>query len=519
MTPNQTLFYNALAALKEYQKKHKDNLVIKGANTLGEDYTRILCETGYLEPVIKGWYIPSAPENSGTSAAWYASYWSFISSYLISRFDENWSLSAELSLQLYGGITVIPKQIIVRAPRGNNNILQLPFGCSIIDTKAEIPDNTVIHEETQMRIYPVEDALFLAQQDIYIKDPTSMTVCLSLFKDESSLVRRVVDGPEIGRTRIGRVIGALRAIGNTSVANRIQQTLRGFGYTITETNPFTETVHMPLSSTSPYAARIEVMWEKMKRALLSFENLPQPAHELIPDEILASIEANYVNDGYNSLSIEGYQVSEELLERVRTGNWDPKENEEDKKQKNALAARGYYQAYQAVISSITDILEGMPPADVFSRDYREWHFQLFEPSVRAGLIKAIDLAGFRNHNVYIKNSLHVPVGPHAVVDCMDRFETLMKSEEDPLVRAVLGHFFFTYIHPYMDGNGRTARFIMNTQLTTAGYQWLVINEKERQAYMDCLEQSSLSGTIDAFGKFIIERLTLAENERDKSQKH
>ena len=135
------------------------------------------------------------------------------------------------------------------------------------------------------------------------------------------------------------------------------------------------------------------------------------------------------------------------------------------------------------------------------------------------MIKAIDLAGFRNHNVYIKNSLHVPVGPHAVVDCMDRFETLMKSEENPLVRAVLGHFFFTYIHPYMDGNGRTARFIMNTQLTTAGYQWLVINEKERQAYMDSLEQSSLSGTIDAFGKFIIERLTLAENERDKSQKH
>lgn len=38
---------------------------------------------------------------------------------------------------------------------------------------------------------------------------------------------------------------------------------------------------------------------------------------------------------------------------------------------------------------------------------------------------------------------------------------LLESEDNVIVRAVLGHFFFVYIHPYMDGNGRTARFLMN----------------------------------------------------------
>ena len=44
--------------------------------------------------------------------------------------------------------------------------------------------------------------------------------------------------------------------------------------------------------------------------------------------------------------LEGYRVSPELIEKVRVGNWKPEE--EDKEHKNALVARGYYQAFQAV---------------------------------------------------------------------------------------------------------------------------------------------------------------------------
>ena len=71
-----------------------------------------------------------------------------------------------------------------------------------------------------------------------------------------------------------------------------------------------------------------------------------------------------------------------------------------------------------------------------------------------------------------------------------------------MVRAILGHFFFVYIHPYMDGNGRTARFVMNSQLVTAGYPWVVVPMSRRQEYMEALEQASVGENIEAFARFV-----------------
>jgi Fic family protein len=85
---------------------------------------------------------------------------------------------------------------------------------------------------------------------------------------------------------------------------------------------------------------------------------------------------------------------------------------------------------------------------------------------------------------------------------MNALSDLMTKEEDALVRGVLGHFFFVYIHPYMDGNGRTARFVMNSQLVTSGYPWVVIPVERRQEYMSALEQASVMENIEPFANFI-----------------
>lgn len=53
------------------------------------------------------------------------------------------------------------------------------------------------------------------------------------------------------------------------------------------------------------------------------------------------------------------------------------------------------------------------------------------------------------------------INGYGVRDAMLVLTELLESEDNAIVRAVLGHFFFVYIHPYMDGNGRTARFLMN----------------------------------------------------------
>jgi len=51
---------------------------------------------------------------------------------------------------------------------------------------------------------------------------------------------------------------------------------------------------------------------------------------------------------------------------------------------------------------------------------------------------------------------------------------LLRNKAEASVRVVLGHFIFVYIHPYIDGNGRIGRFLMNTMLASGGYPWVVI---------------------------------------------
>jgi len=79
---------------------------------------------------------------------------------------------------------------------------------------------------------------------------------------------------------------------------------------------------------------------------------------------------------------------------------------------------------------------------------------------------------------------------------------LLASEKEACVRAVLGHFFFVYVHPYMDGNGRMGRFLMNTMLISGGYPWTVIPIDERDGYMQALESASVENDIEPFSKFM-----------------
>ena len=69
--------------------------------------------------------------------------------------------------------------------------------------------------------------------------------------------------------------------------------------------------------------------------------------------------------------------------------------------------------------------------------------------------------------LYIRNSIHTPLNLDALRDAMKTLFELLKEEPEASKRAVLGHFLFSYIHPYMDGNGRVGRFLMNSMYSQA----------------------------------------------------
>jgi fido (protein-threonine AMPylation protein) len=217
---------------------------------------------------------------------------------------------------------------------------------------------------------------------------------------------------------------------------------------------------------------------------------------------LKGVEDAYVADAYHSLSIEGYRVSLEMIERVRSGNWNPEVHEHDREQTNAMAARGYWQSFQVVKKSIGRVMGGENPGTVAEEDHREWYREMFAPSVAAGILKPADLAGYRGGQVYIRQSMHVPPSRDAVRDAMPAFFDLLTQETDPAVRVVLGHFVFAYIHPYMDGNGRMARFLMNLMMAASGYPWVVIPLAERGAYMAALEKASVGEDIGPFADML-----------------
>jgi Fic family protein len=72
---------------------------------------------------------------------------------------------------------------------------------------------------------------------------------------------------------------------------------------------------------------------------------------------------------------------------------------------------------------------------------------------------------------------------------------------------VLGHWLFGYIHPYPDGNGRMARFLMNVLLASGGYPWTVVRVEDRAEYLRALDRASIDLDARPFAAFIAERVT------------
>jgi hypothetical protein len=248
-----------------------------------------------------------------------------------------------------------------------------------------------------------------------------------------------------------------------------------------------------------------MIWKNMREEVVKHF----PKARGIPTDVKAysrQLEDTYVTDAYHSLSIEGYEVSPELIERVRRRDWNPDKVRKDRDYQNALAARGYWQAFQKVKVSVLKVLKGQNPGQVAGEDHRAWYRELFGPSVMAGILKPSDLAGYRNRPVYIRHSRHVPPRYDVVSDLMSTFFLLLRKEENPAVRVVLGHFIFVYIHPYVDGNGRIGRFLMNVMLAAGGYPWTVIPMERRSDYMSCLESASVEQNIKPFTLFLAGRI-------------
>jgi len=126
-----------------------------------------------------------------------------------------------------------------------------------------------------------------------------------------------------------------------------------------------------------------------------------------------------------------------------------------------------------------------------------------------------DNAGiYRRENVIISGAKHIPPNHLKVRDEMEQLIPKLHAWEKkyhPLVVAALLHSEFVKIHPFVDGNGRTARLLMNFIAIRAGYPPIVIKKEQRFAYYDALDEGATTYNHTAFVKMIFE---LAEKTLD-----
>lgn len=123
------------------------------------------------------------------------------------------------------------------------------------------------------------------------------------------------------------------------------------------------------------------------------------------------------------------------------------------------------------------------------------------------IMKGIDDSNaglYRNVPVRIAGSPVVLPNPRKVPDLMREFFKWLKVEKSlhPVALASEAHYRLVTIHPFADGNGRTARLLMTLVLLSGGYPPAIIRKRDRAAYIGALEKAQLGGSKDDYENLI-----------------
>lgn len=209
---------------------------------------------------------------------------------------------------------------------------------------------------------------------------------------------------------------------------------------------------------------------------------------LLPDHVKENWHNNFTIDfTHNTTAIEGNTLTLIDTKMILEDGIIPKETtlwELDQ-------IRGHADAWSYVKKSV---MEKVPLTEEIVKDIHERVL----PTRGVGGI-------YRDYPVYIKGAQHVPPNYKRVREDMAYFAHNIKNCQfsDPLEKAAWVHAEFVRIHPFGDGNGRTARLLMNYVLLENNCAAVNIKKDNVKEYFDSLEEFSLNGKLDDFKDLLI----------------
>ena len=208
----------------------------------------------------------------------------------------------------------------------------------------------------------------------------------------------------------------------------------------------------------------------------------------IPKETLKSLrESINLEWTYNSNGIEGNTLTlretQVVLEGITVGGKSIKEH---------LEAINHEKA----ILFLDDLVKNNEPIS-------EWNIK----NIHQLILKDIDnenAGRYRKENVTIKGATHIPPDYLKVPELMEKLILTYNTwnEYHPIIQAALLHGELVKIHPFVDGNGRTSRLLMNLVLMNNGYNPVIIKKESRLKYYEALDKAHTTGDYTDFVKLV-----------------
>lgn len=219
---------------------------------------------------------------------------------------------------------------------------------------------------------------------------------------------------------------------------------------------------------------------------------------LTEGEVARLTEEFLVEYTYNSNAIEGNTLTLRETDMVLRGLTIDK-----KPLKDHMEAVGHKEAFEFVSELVKD------NEPLSERVIKQIHFLVLAD-------KRQDRGVYRKVPVRIMGAKHEPVQPYLI---QPKLEELLinynKSCENIVTKLAHFHIEFEGIHPFIDGNGRTGRLLVNLELMKAGYPPIDIKFTDRMSYYNAFDEYHVKNNLSAmetlFAKYLNERLDMYLN--------
>lgn len=249
---------------------------------------------------------------------------------------------------------------------------------------------------------------------------------------------------------------------------------------------------IPSNAIKPLDGRVK----KRKSLLLLIEekvNKLKAKRPLTAGEVARLNEEFLVEFTYNSNAIEGNTLTLRETDMVLRGLTIAK-----KPLKDHIEALGHKEAFTYICNLVT---ENKPLSENIIKDI---HYLVLAD-------KKEDRGKYRKIPVRIMGSAHEPVQPYLITPKMEQLiADFNLSKENIITKLARFHIDFESIHPFIDGNGRTGRLLVNLELMKAEYPPIDIKFTDRVKYYEAFDEYHIKGDLkimeELFAKYLNERL-------------